>query len=225
MSSRIRRGEPASAQPIAWPGVGGTWQLPATPAVVPAVAREAASASADTAEAEAIWRKRVEEERQEGLRQGEAAGLERANAQMKAVVERLARSIEETAAYRRRYREEAERQLLALAMAIARRIIRRELTVDPEALLGVVRVAFEKISLREITEVRVNPAHHALIENFLSQIGSPAAIRVLGDRGLEPGAVLIETSGGTLDASVDTQLEEIGRGFADIARTRGRAAG
>jgi flagellar biosynthesis/type III secretory pathway protein FliH len=43
-------------------------------------------------------------------------------------------------------------------------------------------------------------------------------VEVLADPALEPGSVRLESAAGTLDASVDTQLEEIERGFADLVR-------
>jgi flagellar biosynthesis/type III secretory pathway protein FliH len=39
------------------------------------------------------------------------------------------------------------------------------------------------------------------------------------DATLAPGSVLIDSSRGVLDASVDTQLAEIERGFADVVRS------
>ena len=50
---------------------------------------------------------------------------------------------------------------MALALAIARRILHRELTVAPEALLGLVKAALEKIGGREIHRVRVSPRGRA----------------------------------------------------------------
>jgi flagellar assembly protein FliH len=43
---------------------------------------------------------------------------------------------------------------------------------------------------------------------------------VTPDPGLERGAAVLETARGELDASIETQLAEIERGFADLVEGR-----
>jgi flagellar assembly protein FliH len=130
--------------------------------------------------------------------------------------ERLSRSIEELAGCRLRYRQETEREVVQLSLEIARRILRRELTVDPEAILGLLRTGLESVSLREVLEVRIHPAHVETVRSALQRMGAPSAISIVGDSHLEPGAVSVETRRGGFDASAETQLEEIQRGFTDL---------
>jgi len=108
--------------------------------------------------------------------------------------------------------------VVALALAVARRILHRELTVEPEALLGLVKAALEKMEAREVHQVRVSRQDAAMLRQLFEQMGLPQRIEVVADPSLAPGGVLIEYSRGVLDASVDTQLAEIGRGFADLVR-------
>jgi flagellar assembly protein FliH len=56
------------------------------------------------------------------------------------------------------------------------------------------------------------------LEASFADLGLPERIEVIADKKLERGALLIETERGELDASVETQLEEIERGFADLIR-------
>ena len=56
-----------------------------------------------------------------------------------------------------RLRAEAEADLVQLSLAIARRVLRRELAIDPEALHGLILGALEKLSGQEISRVRVHP--------------------------------------------------------------------
>jgi flagellar assembly protein FliH len=155
---------------------------------------------------------------EEGFEAGLAAGRQEKSAEMEAMRGQLARTIEELTGLRGRFRHEAEEDAVALALAIARRILHRELTVDPEALLGVVKAGFEKIELREVHRVRVSREDAAVVEQYLKKIGSPHRIEVIADAGLKRGAALLESSRGTLDASIETQLAEIERGFADLVR-------
>lgn len=172
------------------------------------------------AEREARWRAEMEAARKQAFEQGLEEGRRQAGAQLEAVLGRLARSIEEIAGLKARLRIEAEREVVELAVAVARRVLRRELHVDPEALLGLVKAAMEKASQREMTEVRVHPSHAALVRAHLARIGAPEAIEVVADASLEPGAVILETARGVIDASLETQLEEINRGLTDALHRR-----
>jgi len=166
---------------------------------------------------EAEAKRRAESEYQRGLAEGEAAGARKAAAKIDPAVERLARTIADLASYRDRFRRESEQDLVAVSIAIARRILRRELSIDPDAILGLVKVAMDKVSLREVHRVRVHPDDVAALRNQLQRIQAPPAIEVEGDAGLERGAVIFETARGSLDASMETQLRIIERGFAEIA--------
>jgi flagellar assembly protein FliH len=154
-----------------------------------------------------------------GLREGEAAGRRRAAAEYQAAIERTAQSIKELAGLRARLRHEAEGDLVQLALAIARRILRRELAVDPDALRGLAVAALAKLRSQEIVRVKVHASQVNLLTACLRDSGD--RIQVSGDPSCEPGTLVFETQSGGLDASVETQLEEIGRGLADRLRTNG----
>jgi flagellar assembly protein FliH len=159
----------------------------------------------------------AEQARQSGLREGEALGHERAAATVKPVLDKLGASLADLAALRSRVRADAERDLVALSLAIARRILRRELSVDPDAVHGLVRAALEKLQTRDIARVRVSPEHEAAVRRCL-QNAHAGNVELVADSALQPGDVVFETSRGNLDASIETQLREIERGFADRLR-------
>ena len=161
---------------------------------------------------------RLHEAHAAGVREGEAAGKGRAAAELQPVIERLSRSIEETAGLRARLRREAEADLVRLALAIARRILRRELSIDPDALHGLVLAALDKLQSQEICRVRVHPAQASLVSACLGQVRSASPVEVIADPSAEPGAVIFETDRGNLDASLESQLKEIERGLADRLR-------
>jgi flagellar assembly protein FliH len=174
----------------------------------------------DVAELERQWAQKSAEAYAAGMRDGEAAGRSRAAAELQAAIERLARSVDDLAGLRVRLRKEAEADLVQLALAIARRILRRELSVDPDALRGVVAAALEKLGAQEICRVKVHPSHAVALAESLRDGAAHRDIQVVPDASREPGAAVFETERGNLDASVESQLEEIGRGLADHLRKR-----
>jgi flagellar assembly protein FliH len=188
---------------------------------IPAAGAAASAANVpapDDAQRLALMKQQSEQQARDayaaGLREGEAAGRSRAAADLQPVIDRVARSIDEMAGFRPRLRAEAEAEMIRLALAIARRVLRRELAIDPEALHGLVLGALEKLQGQEISRVRVHPSHAGLVANCLRQI-STANVEVVPDPSREPGTVIFETQRGNLDASVESQLQEIERGLAD----------
>ena len=152
--------------------------------------------------------------------QGVQQGRQDATTQMQDALDRLARTIQEVAQVKCKVRADAEHELVKLSLAISRRILHREVTADPQSLRGVVYAALQRLQNREITKIRVFPPSIPAIRAALERNGGMAAIEIVGDGMLQPGALLIETSLGELDASVETQLQEIERGFADRLQLR-----
>lgn len=153
-----------------------------------------------------------------GLQEGEAAARQKLEAPLKDAIARLAHQLGELAGFRARFRQDAEEDLVKLAIAIAQRVLHREITTDPEAILGLVKAALQRVEAREVLRVRVHPEDARTLETCLADLGLPEKIEVVADQGLERGGVILETSRGYLEASVNTQLQEIERGFTDLIR-------
>jgi flagellar assembly protein FliH len=213
MSSKIvLPGEKSEVGPVQWRQVGAA-------VVSPQAAKEPApDPAAQMAELEARYQQKVREAHAAGAREGEIAGRNRATAELQPVIERLTRSIQEMANLRARLRREAEADVVQLALAIARRVIRREVAADPDALRGLVIAALEKLQGQEISRVKVHPSHVAAVKAGLQQAVSGGVVEVVADSARELGSVIFETTRGNLDASVDSQLQEIERGLTDRLR-------
>jgi flagellar assembly protein FliH len=159
---------------------------------------------------------RIEREAyQRGLAEGKALGKEQAAAELKPVTDRLNKSLMELSTLRSRIRRDAEKDLLKLSITIARRVLHRELTIDPESVEGLIKVALEKLQSRDLCRVRVHPDQEPAIRASLERFSNSQKIDLTADPSLQCGDVLFETAHGTLDASIDSQLREIERGFAD----------
>jgi flagellar assembly protein FliH len=156
----------------------------------------------------------------QGLAAGEAAALQRMQQKLDPVLNGLNAMIAELASTRKRVRAEAEDDAVKLAIAIARRVLYRELSTDPEAILGLVKAAFSKLNARETHRLRVSPSDAAAIQEHRAKLQLPPALEVASDGSLTPGSAIFETTRGELDASVDTQLSEIDRGLTDVMKRR-----
>ncbi len=160
---------------------------------------------------------RIEEAYRRGFQEAESAAAREAESQTESAAVRLAHSIADLATFRPRLRRETEVELAELAMAVAKRILRREIQMDPEALLGLVKAGLERVNRAELLRVRVHPDFARIVEDYLAK-NSSGAVAITADRSLERGAAVFETVRGRVDASIDAQLKEIERGFADLQK-------
>ena len=219
MSARIiSSSEEVKSSPIRWATIQGG---------VAVQASSSASTAGNGPEDVSTLRARITALEQEAVQRaqqafhdGEAAGVQKASARFQPAAEKMARMLEELASFKPRLRREAERDLVGLSLAVARRILRRELTVDPEAITGIVKAALDRIDLRELIRIRVHPSDVELLSRWALDARLPQGLEIAGDAALEPGAVVLESARGQFDASVDTQLKEIERGFADMGTSR-----
>lgn len=201
------------AQPIAWKSV--TPAGLAAPSTALIRQPGAAAGLAASAELPEIGEAELAQARQTGFQDGLRRGREEGTAQIQQTLDRLAETLRELALLKRKMRSEAEQELVQLSLAIARRILHRELAADPESLHGIVHAALQKLQNREIIRVRVYPAAAAAVRAAFERAPNTPAVEIVADNALSTGAILFETALGELDASIETQLQEIQRGFAD----------
>lgn len=162
---------------------------------------------------------------QQSLREAQAREIGRHEGEAKARIqfeeslrnerERIAGALKDFQLERTRYFEQVESEVVQLALAIARRVLRREAQVDPDLLAGLVRYTLEK--LRDGTRVKL----HVTPSNVAAwQMLFPSEIEVVGDPLLELATCLIETEVGTTAVNVDAQLKEIEHGLMDLLSQR-----
>lgn len=163
---------------------------------------------------------RLSAAREQGRAEAEQAAEQRAMSRQAPVLAAFQALIGDLAGQRHRLRAEAEHDAVKLAVAIARRILHRELAVDPDAILGLVKAAFTKLDTRETHRLRLSVTDATLLREHRDRLDLPPAIEIIADGSLRPGSAIFETSRGDLDAGIDTQLGEIERGLADVVRRR-----
>lgn len=156
----------------------------------------------------------------QGYQAGEAAARNSLEGELRETTAALASSISEIAAQRPETIRRAEGDTVRLALAIARRVLHREVSIDPGSLSALVGAALEKLRDQEIYRVRIHPDLALVLKTALEKFGRGPDIEVLAAGNLSRGTVTFEVSRGALDASVDTQLREIERGLVDEIRTR-----
>ena len=114
---------------------------------------------------------------------------------------------------------ESEDELINLVMLVARKVIIHEVTQDRTILAGVVQNAIAALSAREEIVVHINPDDYLLVTSGHDQLLHHELIneRLLlkPDPTVSSGFCLVETEMGTVDASLDGQLEQIYRSLIE----------
>jgi flagellar assembly protein FliH len=166
-------------------------------------------------------RAREAQARSVGIRDGEAQARSRYERELAAERQAVSKSVEDFARDRENYFSHVEAEVVKLAIGIARKILHREVQVDPLLLAGVVRVALDKIAAGTSVRLRVHPDHvYAWHDFFSNQQEHRVVPELLGDATLGMGQCVLETALGTTELTLEAQLAEIERGFFDLLAQR-----
>lgn len=114
---------------------------------------------------------------------------------------------------------ESEEELINLVMLVARKVIIQEIAQDRSILAGVVKNAIAGLAAREEITVRINPDDYLLITSGRDEL---LRNELLNDRltlkpdpSISVGFCLVDASMGTIDASLDGQMDQMYRSLLD----------
>jgi flagellar assembly protein FliH len=106
-----------------------------------------------------------------------------------------------------------EQSAVAVASAIAERIIRREITQHPEITLDFVREALRLASGAAEVTLHMNPSDYELLggesEALAQSLGRIAPTRFVADHAVTPGGCVVQTKLGRIDQQIESQLARI----------------
>lgn len=106
-----------------------------------------------------------------------------------------------------------EKSIVQLACALARRIVRRELSHQPEISLDWIREALALVSGAGEVTVRLNPNEVSTLRNqveaLVAVFSAAAPAKVIADEAISAGGCRIDTQFGSIDQQLETQLARI----------------
>ena len=202
--SRVISGEEFEAcQPWQAPQFGIT----AAPTEAPADPQPPAAGSLLTAEAvEEIQRQAYDEGFAQGRQEGREAGLQ----ELRAQVQRLEGLMATLAEPFEALDQLVEQELIALSVAMARHLVRRELKTDPGQIVATVREAMRVLpaGARQI-RLHLHPDDAQLLRNGLSLPDDERVWRIVEDPLLTRGGCRVVTEDSQIDASVETRMNAV----------------
>lgn len=123
----------------------------------------------------------------------------------------LEQALENLAVLERQVVEAAEAETVRLALAIANRILAREVACDPAWMRDLLATALADVPDRRKVVVHCAPADAAVIRERLAATASAVPgterLEIAEDASLQPGSLVLSAGGTRLDASVHTSWE------------------
>jgi flagellar assembly protein FliH len=161
-----------------------------------------------------------------GLADGERLALQSAAAHTVALAGQLRTALAGLEDFRVGLLERSETRLVTAALAIARRVLRQELRQEPALLRSLARAAIDTVRGAVDVRVVVHPLDlEAVRPDVRPEVGpdvrppgaapSGASVLYVADDRVDRGSCRVESSFGEIEAGLEAQLAEIGRGFAE----------
>jgi flagellar biosynthesis/type III secretory pathway protein FliH len=141
---------------------------------------------------------------------GERAGEASSALRVEQLLRHLSATIDQVASLRVGMMKKTERELVRLAVAMAERIVLREVHLDRELLLKMAQVAIERLGENVAATIHLHPADYEAVTARRDQaLGH--AIELVSDPAVERGGCLVRSAFGVIDAGIDTQIREVAR--------------
>lgn len=111
--------------------------------------------------------------------------------------------------------------VLDLACAVARQVIRHEVSVDPTVLRHVIKEALDMVLVDgKVATVRLNPQDMGVLQEPLQGMLVTSDIKLIADSSMQAGGCRIESAGSVIDGSLQTRWQ---RAVGALGLPAGRA--
>lgn len=119
--------------------------------------------------------------------------------------------------------QNTEKEMLTLVVAIAKKVIQKELKMQKDIILKITEQAIKELKDREVVKIMVNPQVVELMKKaspiLQQRINGLEVIKIIEDKSIPVGGVIVESPSGKIDGQIDTQLDEIYNKLIDEAST------
>ncbi len=148
---------------------------------------------------------------------GEQAGLESAMQKLESLLTGGHKLLCELGDLHRQTCRDVEADLVQLALAVARKIVGRDVSLGPDVVTRIIRQALTRVEHAGRITIKLNPADLELLADIKPQLlsGLPEAGRAAfePDEGIARGGCLIETDGCEVDARIERQFQVVEEAF------------
>jgi flagellar assembly protein FliH len=148
---------------------------------------------------------------QKGFSEGEKNGIELRAQQIESVLEGLHQALVQVQKLRQEMHHAIEKEVVELALAIARKVVCQEVVTNKDVVLGVAKEALSKVKAPGKITVKLNPSDLQVINDTQSHLNHfKDQIENLSfepEETIACGGCVIETTMGKIDARLEKQFE------------------
>jgi len=154
---------------------------------------------------------------EKGTDEGEKAGFEQAAKELEPVLGSLQQGLLQLQNLRQDTYQKIENEVVELALAIARKVVCREIELDREVVVCVARQALAKVEAPGRIKIKLNSSDLQFIDRTKHQlsdlIGNIDNVILEAEDRIQRGGCVIETDLGEIDARIDKQLQVVEESF------------
>jgi flagellar biosynthesis/type III secretory pathway protein FliH len=181
-----------------------------------AIVRKRKPLSMADIEENAYWKGFADGEKK-GIVAGEKSGFEAGLKKIEPLLLSLQEAILQFTKIRKETSIRIEKEVVDLALAIAKKVICREIKTDREVVVGVVREALARVAEPGRIRIKMNPAELQFIDETKIHLSDLAQnidhVAFEAEEGIPSGGCIIETDLGEIDARIEQQLQAVEETF------------
>lgn len=174
-------------------------------------------------EIELLKNNALEEARQQGMQIGINEGYQKATEEVFSRVINLEAIADSSFQLKKEIILSAESEILQLSIAIAEKVLKKQLEIKPEMITEIIRSAINELKDKEDIKIIVNPALkdqlYSFSEELKTVIKGMKTVKIIEDKTIHANSAIIESPESRIDARIETQIskitEELMKTFAD----------
>ncbi len=140
-----------------------------------------------------------------------------AEKKVEATLRRYSDAILEIGKLRSQLFQQVEREVVKLAVEVAKKIVHREIQVDRQIIQTLVKVALSHVAEKSAVTVHLHPVDYAYVLEHRAELSEGSEdgreVVLLADKSIERGGCLIQTECGDIDARIEEEFREVERSF------------
>jgi flagellar assembly protein FliH len=149
-----------------------------------------------------------------GYREGERVCREMGERTVETTAKRYETAVADLINAHAEMKSAMETETVELALEIARKVIQREVSMDPDLVSALVLVALRRIQSQKAVTLRVSRHDFSRIHDAVTSVNS--SITVVEDSSFERGDFMMDTGQTHLDGRLQSQVETLGRAMLAV---------
>jgi len=153
----------------------------------------------------------------EGISDGEHTGFERGLQRIEPLISSVKEALIQLNTIREETYRQIEKEVVELALAIAQKVICREISTDQETVVHVAREALAKVDDPGRIKIKLNPSDLQFINETKYQLFNLTTdvnhVTFEAEESIQSGGCIIETELGEIDARIEKQLQAVEESF------------